>query len=459
MVRETYNLGNTSYINLNYDKRVSFLQLNSKEIWKSEFSNFKFTGLDSSGNVAENKSDIVSYRFDGLRSYVDIETSLIIPETFNSKPVTHIEEYCFGGIVVANPLTSITIPNTITTIGAMAFWGCGNLTSIYIPASVTSIGESVFVYCSSLSSITVDAANPAYKDINNRELLSQNGEIFLAYAPNSGTEYVVPNGVKRIGSNAFETSHYLSSVSLPEGLEYIGTSAFGQCRSLTSITIPSTVTYIANSVFSHCYNLTEITLLSQNPPELYMTNAISEGITTIYVPYQSLEAYQTATNWSEFADIMVGFGEPQGTEGLVYTGLNSSGTVVTDEAEIVAYMIGDNTTTAGNGYVGTDTDVIIPSTYNGKPVTTIGKYAFRNKTEITSVNIPNSVTTIGNYAFAYCSGLTSIEIPEGVTTISQSTFQKCSGLTSIEIPASVTKISSTAFRESGLESVNFKEIL
>ena len=105
--------------------------------------------------------------------------------------------------------------------------------------------------------------------------------------------------------------------------------------------------------------------------------------------------------------------------------------------------------------------VTIPEsvTYNGSiySVTSIGEYAFRNCSDLTSVVIPNSVTYIGDYAFARCSGLTSVVIPNSVTSIGNSAFEYCSGLTSVEIPNSVTSIGAGAFSCSGLTSVDIPE--
>ena len=94
----------------------------------------------------------------------------------------------------------------------------------------------------------------------------------------------------------------------------------------------------------------------------------------------------------------------------------------------------------------TDTEIVIPSKHNSKPVTSIGYQAFYNCSGLTSVTIPNSVTSIGDSAFEGCSGLTSITIPDSVTKISSWTFEDCSGLTSITIPDSVTSIGRGAFR-------------
>ena len=92
-----------------------------------------------------------------------------------------------------------------------------------------------------------------------------------------------------------------------------------------------------------------------------------------------------------------------------------------------------------------NTNLVIPSTYENKPVTSIGNFAFYDCYSLTSIEIPNSVTSIGYAAFSNCYSLTSIEIPDSVTSIGKSAFFGCDSLTSIEIPDSVTSIGSYAF--------------
>ena len=93
----------------------------------------------------------------------------------------------------------------------------------------------------------------------------------------------------------------------------------------------------------------------------------------------------------------------------------------------------------------TDKELIIPSEYNAKPVTSIDRRAFSGCIGLKSVTIPDSVTSIGNYAFYKCTGLTSVIIGNSVTSIGYDVFSGCTGLTSITIPNSVTSISDGAF--------------
>lgn len=126
-------------------------------------------------------------------------------------------------------------------------------------------------------------------------------------------------------------------------------------------------------------------------------------------------------------------------------------------------------TVTGLSGIPSSTEIVIPSVYNGYPVTAIGfsvSYMpafeehgpFYGYSGITSVTIPNSVTTIGFCAFAECTGLTSITIPDSVTTISQAAFYGCTNLTSITIPDSVTEIDRCAFENcTGLKSITIPD--
>ena len=170
-------------------------------------------------------------------------------------------------------LVSITIPNSVIRIGAGMLSTCSSLASITIPNSVTSIGSNMFYDCYSLASITI------------------------------------PNSVTSIGISAFYDCYSLTSIKIPNGVTSIGDSAFKSCYSLTSIKIPNGVTSIEAGTFYSCYVVAFYDFTAHTTvPTLANTNAFT-GIPAdcqIRVPAPLVDTWKAATNWSTYADHIVG---------------------------------------------------------------------------------------------------------------------------------------------------------
>ena len=169
--------------------------------------------------------------------------------------VTRIGGLAFSGIDVS----SIEIPNTVTSIGRDAFAYCKGLTSIKLPESLQQMREHVFMWCTNLTSINI------------------------------------PDGITEIEDYSFQGCGNLTSVTLPENLETIGKSAFGICSSLSEIVIPVTVTSIGSMAFEDCVNLKSVTFLSTTPPvlgdDVFICHDTRNVDLVIHVPKGYKDAY------------------------------------------------------------------------------------------------------------------------------------------------------------------------
>ena len=270
-----------------------------------------------------------------------LATSVTIPDS-----VTSVRNFAFEN---CTNLTSVTIPDSVTSIGNYAFTGCTGLTSVTIPDSVTSIGNYAFTGCTFLTNITIPESVTCICSA------AFDGTAWYDAQP-SGDVYVNKLFYKYKGAMPNNTS-----IVIKEGTIGIVGEAFHGCSGLTSVTIPNSVTSIGDYAFSSCTGLTKI-------------------------------------NWN---------------------------------AENVSNFSSDSNVFWNAGTAGSGIDVVF-----GDNVKSIPAYAFHisdtaYRPKIKSVTIGNSVTSIGYSSFYGCSGLTSITIPNSVTSIDHWAFRSCTGLTEI----------------------------
>ena len=206
-------------------------------------------------------------------------TTLNIPEG-----TTKICKYAF---FYRQNLTDITIPDSVITIDVNAFQYCKSLKNVTISESVKSIKNYTFDHCSALTSVNIPYG---VKTI---------GQNAFAYCK-ALAEVIIPDTVVEIGGSAFNECLALKKVNIPYGVTSIEPSTFSSC-SFTDITIPSSVTLIAVKAFADCIKLTSITIKATTPPRLFSNAFDNTNNCPIYVPAESVNAYKTATNWSEYA--------------------------------------------------------------------------------------------------------------------------------------------------------------
>ena len=225
-----------------------------------------------------------------------------------------VESIGYAAFAGCKGLTSLTIPNSVTSIGEYAFSGCTGLTSVEIPNSVTSIGECAFYQCTGLASVEIP---------NSVKSIGDN-----AFSGCSGlTSVEIPNSVTSIGNSAFSGCTGLKSLTIGNSVTSIGGFAFAGCAGLKSLTIPNSVTSIGDHAFYGCAGLTSLTIgnnvdtikvaafadciglsmmmVKASTPPTLTDSTVFTGVTTsipVYVPNDSLSAYQSADVWSNFTN-------------------------------------------------------------------------------------------------------------------------------------------------------------
>lgn len=197
-------------------------------------------------------------------------TDSLTIKTIVFKGGTTTSSYSSGTYRNCYLLNNIELPYNCTTIANRAFENCRTLKNINLPSTIISIGDSAFLSCCNLESITI------------------------------------PSLVETIGSGVFRGCRKLKSIEFPYGVSTINGTVCLDCFALSLVIIPSTVTMIKAQAFQNNRGAKEFHFLSTTPPELENVNAflnISNDC-IFYVPSGSLTAYQTATNWSDFASYM-----------------------------------------------------------------------------------------------------------------------------------------------------------
>ncbi len=197
------------------------------------------------GNTSYDGSIGIKQTYHGMSITYTTDTTYCIPASLESVTITG-GNILYGAFSGCSNLTSIILPNDITSIGGYAFKDCARLTNINIPNSVAQIDGYAFQGCAALTNITIP---------NNVTNIGS-----YVFSNSCITSITIPNNVISIDNYAFYKCSTLTSITISDNVIHIGDAVFSGCSSLTNISLPNSLTSIGNSVFSGCHNLTNIIL-------------------------------------------------------------------------------------------------------------------------------------------------------------------------------------------------------
>lgn len=323
-------------------------------------------------------------------------------------------------ICCSDDITELIIPQkisynqkeyTVTAIGKYALYG-SNVNTVKIPDTVTEIGDNAItdssvkdIYISNLALWCEIGAFPYLNTANNRLYL--NDELI--------TELVIPEGVSAIGDGAFRGCGSIESVKFTIENTEIGEGAFYNCENLKSLTIPLGITEIKDTAFANCISLA--TVMLPDTVESIGERAFSgcTSLVSINIPKSMRRIESSAfSGCSRLIEVINNSAISIGTEhssclGMYAMEIHTGGAKIVNKDGLLFYTysgwVGSGTYLVG--YVGEDTEVVLPDSYEGKEYV-IHKEAFYGSNNLTKITIGKNVKDIGKEAFWGCTNLTEI---------------------------------------------------
>ena len=359
---------------------------------------------------------------------------MVIPSTveYNGKTytVTHVRRLSF----YRADITSVSLPNTIDSIGNRAFATCMNLSSFTVPKNVKRLGGGMLSGESGRSNVNQLYYNAKYADGGRWN--ANCGPFYL-----DDCEVIIGEEVEHLPDNFLRLCN-IKSITIPSNVTSIGEYAFYNCRHLgPNVIIPQNVTSIGISAFSGCDSLTTVIATMTTPPSIEDNVFPNRRSQTLYVPSGCLPNYVTADYWKEFKKIEEPtriYFEDSNVEAICVQNWDTNGDGYLDQIE--AYLVTDlGTTFQGNSQITKFNEL---QYFTG--LKSVSANAFQGCTGLTEMTLPTSLKTIGNCAFMGCSHLVSVSNLNDISTIGESAFANCTNLTDLTVNAATIK--SNAFQ-------------
>ncbi|MGN0797327.1 MAG: leucine-rich repeat domain-containing protein [Christensenellales bacterium] len=375
------------------NEHESYIDVSQYLTYKLEGNSYVVTGLTEEGYGLVRCMSL--YDFVSIFSYntylknISINQTiqkgvLTIPSEYNGKAVTSIkiEDESMAGFAMCSGLISVSIPDSITSIGEGVFLGCSGLTNLTLPDTITSIGDIAFYFCSSLTTI------------------------------------IIPNAVTYIGEGAFGSCVKLTKVTLGKRLESVGYGAFEGCCNLLEVCNKSSLDIVAGES-------------SNGSVAYYAKNVYTDDI------HSNLTTDQNG--------YIIYSGDEESML-LGYTGQATNLTLPNNITKINQFAFGNYWAILGiycnfnYEYFNNPKikNVILPDS-----IIDIDDFAFVGCVDLEKINMPNGVKSIGEEVFSGCSSLQNISIPASVTSIGETVFRNCRSLKSIKVDVNNTRYHSS----------------
>lgn len=370
--------------------------------------------------------------------------------------VTTIGMNAFRGF---EELESVTIADTVTTIGDCAFYNCSEkLTSITIPEGVKTIGNEAFRNCDSLTSVVISNSvncigSWAFEGCDNLSSIalpdSMNSIGQYAFSTTSLTSLTIPEGITKIEEGTFDYCLSLADITIPNSVTDIGDYSFRDCQSLTNIIIPDSVTTIGDGSFMRCSSLANIAIPAS-------VTSIGVGLLSGCSSLTNISVDTKNPNYSsdgvclfnkDKTELLEAAGGISGAYSIPDGVISFRHNVFNGHSELTSISIPDSLT--GDIYSGPrhefyecgSLETVLVGSGNPR-YSSDGKCLYnKDKTELLIVpyqlagdyTVPDGVDNIGNEQFAGCRNMTGITLPGSVSSIGRWAFSYCFALEKIVI--------------------------